>query len=67
MNVPDTCQQSGATCEYIVHWYEGGALPLFCGTPATKRYPAMGGGFMYLCDEHSIKHLDYAEDVLNAR
>jgi hypothetical protein len=52
------------TCEYVIEWGDtpGKALT-FCGTPATQRYPAMGGGFMHLCDEHSIKHLNYTEPV----
>lgn len=54
-------------CEYVVWFGEGGGPFLFCGTPATKRYPAMGGGFMHLCDEHSIAHLDYVENVPHAR
>lgn len=27
-----------------------------CGQPATMRYPAMGGGWMHLCDGHGFKH-----------
>jgi hypothetical protein len=34
-----------------------------CGTEARWRYPAMGGGYMHLCDEHGIKHLNEVEPV----
>lgn len=27
-----------------------------CGQPAMMRYPAMGGGYMHLCDVHGAKH-----------
>lgn len=50
------------TCETIVGWCKCGE-PHFCGTVARWRYPAMGGGFMHLCDEHGIKHLNYAEAI----
>lgn len=50
-------------CEYIVWWGEGQDAPLLCGAPATKRYPAMGGGLMHRCDQHSIKHPEYGEAV----
>lgn len=51
---------SAQACEVIMGWHE----PVkFCGTPATQRYPASGGGYMYLCDEHSIKHLNYTESI----
>lgn len=55
------------TCEVIVWWGEGDSSPVYCGTPATQRYPAMGGGFMHMCDEHSIKHLDYTEAAPDVR
>lgn len=48
-------------CEYLIKWDK--YHPQFCDTPATKRYQAMGGGYMHLCDEHSIVHLDYVEDL----
>lgn len=32
-----------------------------CGAPATFRYPAMGGGYMRLCDHHGIKHAKESE------
>lgn len=42
-------------CEVIVteRAHPGGQ---FCGRPAMMRYPAMGGGWMHLCDEHGAKH-----------
>lgn len=43
------------TCEQLMSerdWPEGH----WCGRPATMRYPAMGGGFMHLCDDHGAKH-----------
>jgi hypothetical protein len=29
----------------------------FCGQPTTHAYPAMGYGWMALCEQHAIKHL----------
>ena len=55
------------TCEFLIRWAPRERDIVFCGTPATKRYPAAGGGYMHLCDEHSLKHLDYAEDVPDVR
>lgn len=31
---------------------------VFCGAPTTHAYPAMGGGYMALCREHSRKHTE---------
>ena len=28
----------------------------FCGRPTAFAYPAMGGGWMPLCEEHAAKH-----------
>jgi hypothetical protein len=51
------------TCECIVDWtgWREGKDPMFCGKVAAWRYPAMGGGFMYLCLEHAKPHTKYAE------
>jgi hypothetical protein len=58
---PETEKRPG--CEVVIQWGNQWRETIFCGSPATKRYPAMGGGFMHLCDEHSIKHLNYVEDI----
>ncbi len=50
-------------CEFIVQWGNGPRPTIYCGTLATQRYPAAGGGFMHMCDEHSIPHLNYVEPV----
>jgi hypothetical protein len=45
------------TCEVVKTWE-----PLrFCGSIAWWRYPASGGGHMYLCDEHGIVHINQCE------
>lgn len=30
-----------------------------CGQPTAYAYPAMGGGYMALCDTHAQRHLRY--------
>lgn len=37
-----------------------------CGKPATRAYPAMGGGYMALCDDHAERH-PYAISIDAAR
>ena len=48
------------TCEQILghHPRPGDAV---CGDPAQLRYPAMGGGYMHLCEKHGAKHAHYCE------
>lgn len=45
------------TCEVLT----GPVALTVCGQVATFRYPAMGGGYMYLCDGHGIKHAQHSE------
>lgn len=44
-------------CTYSTHH------PKMCGKPSSWRYPAMGGGYAYLCDAHAgdgiRKHSDH--------
>jgi hypothetical protein len=54
---------SAPTCEFIIAWPTGSKPAVYCGTVATQRYPAMGGGFMHMCDEHSITHLNHTEPI----
>jgi hypothetical protein len=54
---------SAPTCEFIIAWPTGSKPAVYCGTAATQRYPAMGGGFMHMCDEHSIIHLNHTEPI----
>lgn len=50
------------TCEYVMEWDRPSKAPKrFCGTIAKWRYEALGGGHMYLCDEHGVVHMNYAE------
>lgn len=53
------------TCEHILRWGNAslGITTIFCGTRATQRYPAMGGGYAYLCDEHALPLLNHTEAV----
>lgn len=53
-------------CEFVMSWGNKWHPLRQCDSRATKRYQALGGGFMHLCDEHSIRHLNYVEDVPNA-
>lgn len=55
------------TCEVVMRWAKDERDIEFCGTPATMRYPDASGGWMHLCDEHSIPHLNYATPVPHAR
>lgn len=32
-----------------------------CPLPAALRYPAMGGGYMCLCERHGLRHAMYCE------
>lgn len=48
------------TCEVIDEWLASGGT-LKCGYHAVYRYPAQGGGYMRLCDEHGAKHAKYSE------
>jgi hypothetical protein len=54
---------SAPACEFIIAWPSGSKPAVYCGTLATQRYPAMGGGFMHMCDEHSITHLNHTEPI----
>src|SRR5438105_2967995 len=54
---------SAPTCEFILAWPTDSKPAVYCGTVATQRYPAMGGGFMHMCDEHSIIHLNHTEPI----
>jgi hypothetical protein len=59
MTQPELGGSPPPTCEYVMAWE-----PLaFCGTLARWRYPASGGGYMYLCDEHGIANLNHTEPV----
>jgi hypothetical protein len=49
-------------CEVILRWIDN-RQPVYCGQIAESRYPAMGGGYMYLCAEHQGPHLGYVEKL----
>ena len=34
-----------------------------CGKPSVYRYPAMGGGFAYLCEKHGAHLADSCEHI----
>jgi hypothetical protein len=51
------------TCEYVAIWHNRFGQPEYCGQRATWRYPAMGGGYMHLCDKHAERHKSYAERI----
>lgn len=53
-------------CEVILRWHDD-RLPEYCGRPTMARYPAAGGGYMHLCEEHAAPHLKYAERIEPAR
>jgi hypothetical protein len=59
------------TCETLVttRAASGEALQSlrFCGKPAALRYPAMGGGFMRMCERHGATHAGYCERWNDAR
>lgn len=44
------------TCDAIVEWDREGDAHRYCGQPTAAYYPAAGGGFMSLCDEHAKPH-----------
>lgn len=49
------------TCERLDALKDGiHKVPKFCGKPTTYAYPAMGGGWMPLCEEHGRQHLPHA-------
>lgn len=50
-----------ATCET---WVERNTP---CGEPSTLAYPALGGGYHAMCDEHAKKHVDYCVTIEAAR
>ena len=54
---------SQPTCEFIMQWPTSSRPAIYCGTPATRRYPAMGGGFMHMCDEHSLPLINCTEPI----
>lgn len=41
--------------------------PWTCQQPAVLRYPALGGGYMHLCEEHGAPHARYCERWSGAR
>lgn len=50
--------QKQGRCEML------GATPTvddMCGQPAVYRYPALGGGYMRLCEPHAHRHIRYCE------
>ena len=51
------------TCEVIMRWRIETTADVveFCGKVAVRRYPAMGGGFMYLCLDHAKPHVKHSE------
>lgn len=55
--------QAKPTCEFIMQWGNASRPTIYCGTPATQRYPTVGRNFMHMCDEHSIPHLNYTQPV----
>lgn len=57
MSAAETQRQYPEPCHYQVDSSFG------CGRPSVYRYPAMGGGWAYLCDEHGARHADYSEHV----
>lgn len=51
--ISTTCQVvTGSTMD----WTTGKPRYLFCGGTTAAAYPAMGGGWMALCDGHAEKH-----------
>lgn len=50
------------TCETLVSPEGGG-----CGRSATFAYPAMGGGWFSMCDDHAKKHRAYSVTIDDAR
>lgn len=48
-------------CEVVIEWGPNNTIAKQCDGPVTYRYPAMGGGYMHLCEAHGAKHAGYAE------
>lgn len=57
---PVANETSGNVCEVLIGKHGAPTGPI-CGKPAVLRYPAHGGGFMYLCEAHGAKHLAYCD------
>jgi hypothetical protein len=62
------------TCEVVLRWEPNPAfgkgndinrsrIAEQCGKPAAWCYPAMGGGFMRLCDQCAERHKPYADVI----
>jgi len=55
-----TNEKDVSGCEYIYQWAPPDK-PVLCGRSAAWRYPAMGGGYMHLCEMHAARHLTNAK------
>lgn len=62
---PWTTRPISTTCEKITARGVAGTheMECFCGKPTSYAYPAMGGGWMALCEEHGKKHLPHISPI----
>ena len=54
-------------CEVVMQWEPNNTIAETCDAPATWRYPAMGGGYMHLCETHGSKHASISEHLVDGQ